>query len=59
MAPGDREWAEYDRRSAKGVPIDPATAESFIDLATRFGLELPFERDIPWPSDANKSRRKT
>jgi LDH2 family malate/lactate/ureidoglycolate dehydrogenase len=48
MAPGDREWAEYDRRTAKGVPIDPATAESFIDLATRFGLELPFEtHDIP------------
>ena len=26
MAPGDREWAEVDRRSAEGIPIDPDTA---------------------------------
>jgi LDH2 family malate/lactate/ureidoglycolate dehydrogenase len=42
MAPGDREWAEHDRRIAEGVPVDPATAGSFADLAARFGLPLPF-----------------
>ncbi|MCX8279038.1 Ldh family oxidoreductase [Phyllobacterium sp. 0TCS1.6C] len=26
MAPGDREWAEADRRAAEGIPIDPDTA---------------------------------
>ena len=26
MAPGDREWAEADRRRAEGIPIDPDTA---------------------------------
>jgi LDH2 family malate/lactate/ureidoglycolate dehydrogenase len=43
LAPGDREWAEHDRRMAEGVPIDPTTAGSFADLAARFGLPLPFE----------------
>jgi LDH2 family malate/lactate/ureidoglycolate dehydrogenase len=27
MAPGDREWAEFERRSQSGVPIDPDTAK--------------------------------
>lgn len=27
MAPGDREWAEHDKRSKDGVPIDPDTAK--------------------------------
>jgi LDH2 family malate/lactate/ureidoglycolate dehydrogenase len=26
LAPGDREWAEADRRDAEGIPIDPDTA---------------------------------
>jgi len=26
MAPGDREWAEAERRAANGIPIDPDTA---------------------------------
>jgi LDH2 family malate/lactate/ureidoglycolate dehydrogenase len=61
MAPGDREWAEYDRRIAKGVPIDPATAESFIDLAARFGLKPPFEMQetLEGRGAQTKSRRKT
>ncbi len=42
MAPGDREWAEADRRSAEGIPIDPATAEGFARLSARFGIPLPF-----------------
>ncbi len=44
MAPGDREWAEADRRSARGVPLDPATVEEFTALAGRFALALPFQR---------------
>lgn len=31
MAPGDREWAEADRRDREGVPIDPDTAR-FLGL---------------------------
>lgn len=31
LAPGDREWAEVDRRSQFGVPIDPDTAR-FLKL---------------------------
>ena len=27
MAPGDREWAEFERRGQSGVPIDPDTAK--------------------------------
>jgi len=44
MAPGDREWAEADRRSVEGIPIDPATAEGFARLAARFDIPLPFAR---------------
>lgn len=42
MAPGDREWAEADRRAAEGIPIDPTTEQGFLDLAGRYGLALPF-----------------
>jgi LDH2 family malate/lactate/ureidoglycolate dehydrogenase len=42
MAPGDREWAEADRRARDGVPIDPDTEEALRRLAGRFGLEPPF-----------------
>jgi len=42
MAPGDREWAEADRRAREGVPIDPQTEEAFRKLAERFGLAMPF-----------------
>jgi LDH2 family malate/lactate/ureidoglycolate dehydrogenase len=60
MAPGDREWAEYDRRSASGVPIDPLTAESLAALAARFGLPLPFEMPAQSSREAEKTyRRKT
>jgi ureidoglycolate dehydrogenase (NAD+) len=31
MAPGDREWAEADRRDAQGIPVDPDTAR-FLGL---------------------------
>jgi LDH2 family malate/lactate/ureidoglycolate dehydrogenase len=41
MAPGDREWAEADRRAATGVPLDPVTAETFRTLADRYGLASP------------------
>jgi LDH2 family malate/lactate/ureidoglycolate dehydrogenase len=41
MAPGDREWAEADRRAALGIPIDPATAAAFARLADETGVEPP------------------
>jgi LDH2 family malate/lactate/ureidoglycolate dehydrogenase len=48
MAPGDREWAEVERRETHGVPIDPATGQAFEALAARFGIGLPFmERGDP------------
>ncbi|WP_338720639.1 Ldh family oxidoreductase [Devosia sp. XK-2] len=31
MAPGDREWAEMDRRDAQGIPVDPDTV-AFLAL---------------------------
>ncbi|MCT7374180.1 Ldh family oxidoreductase [Chelativorans salis] len=41
LAPGDREWAEADRRAVEGIPLDPATLEAFRRLADRFGIEMP------------------
>jgi LDH2 family malate/lactate/ureidoglycolate dehydrogenase len=45
LAPGDREWAEAERRRANGVPLDPATVEAFKARAGRFGLALPFDAE--------------
>ncbi|HWE17345.1 MAG TPA: Ldh family oxidoreductase [Hyphomicrobiaceae bacterium] len=42
LAPGDREWAEADRRAANGIPIDPDTEKAFRTLASRYGLSPPF-----------------
>jgi len=42
LAPGDREWAEAERRASSGVPIDPATAQAFEGLAAKFGIDPPF-----------------
>lgn len=42
LAPGDREWAEADRREVQGIPVDPVTADAFARLAERYGLQLPF-----------------
>jgi LDH2 family malate/lactate/ureidoglycolate dehydrogenase len=47
MAPGDREWAEADRRAVQGIPIDGATANAFAHLAEEFGLS--------WPTSATQS----
>jgi len=41
MAPGDREWAEADRRAVDGIPIDPTSNEAFAGFAERFGLAWP------------------
>jgi LDH2 family malate/lactate/ureidoglycolate dehydrogenase len=41
MAPGDREWAEADRRAVAGIPVDPDTGAAFAELATRYGIALP------------------
>jgi LDH2 family malate/lactate/ureidoglycolate dehydrogenase len=45
MAPGDREWAEADRRAVEGIPLDPATLVAFRRLADRFGIEMPGRTD--------------
>lgn len=42
MAPGDREWAEAERRDAEGIPIDPETRQAFARLAKDFGLQVPY-----------------
>ena len=42
LAPGDREWAEAERRASNGVPIDPASARAFEALAAKFGIAPPF-----------------
>ncbi|KAF0124532.1 MAG: putative malate / lactate dehydrogenase [Xanthobacteraceae bacterium] len=41
MAPGDREWAEADRRALAGVPVDPVTIEDFTALSKRLGIAMP------------------
>ncbi len=43
MAPGDREWAERDRRLRDGIPLDPDTAAAFRDLSRTTGTPLPFD----------------
>jgi LDH2 family malate/lactate/ureidoglycolate dehydrogenase len=40
MAPGDREWEEAERRHADGIPIDPATARAFADIAAQTSVAL-------------------
>jgi LDH2 family malate/lactate/ureidoglycolate dehydrogenase len=42
LAPGDREWAEADRRAVRGIPIDPETEQAFARLASRYGIRSPF-----------------
>ncbi|MBJ3775397.1 Ldh family oxidoreductase [Acuticoccus mangrovi] len=39
MAPGDREWAEWDRREVAGIPIDPDTEAAFARFAEAHGLD--------------------
>ena len=39
MAPGDREWAEAARRSARGIPVDPETRAAFAGLAAEHGVQ--------------------
>jgi LDH2 family malate/lactate/ureidoglycolate dehydrogenase len=41
LAPGDREWAEAERREQDGIPIDPTTLDAFARLAERHGLAMP------------------
>jgi LDH2 family malate/lactate/ureidoglycolate dehydrogenase len=38
MAPGDREWAEADRRDAEGIPLDPETLAAFAAITERYSL---------------------
>ncbi|MFE1599431.1 Ldh family oxidoreductase [Methylobacterium sp. ID0610] len=41
MAPGDREWAEAERRDRDGIPVDPATLDALAALAAAHGLRMP------------------
>jgi LDH2 family malate/lactate/ureidoglycolate dehydrogenase len=41
MAPGDREWAEAERREREGIPIDPTTLAAFATIAERHGFAPP------------------
>lgn len=41
LAPGDREWAEAERRRQDGVPLDPETAAALRDLAAARGVPMP------------------
>lgn len=41
MAPGDREWAEAERRARDGIPLDPDTLAEFAAIAAERGLPLP------------------
>ncbi|MCU0907226.1 MAG: Ldh family oxidoreductase [Rhodobacteraceae bacterium] len=43
MAPGDREWAERDRRLRDGIPLDPDTTDAFRHLSDTTGAPLPFD----------------
>lgn len=43
MAPGDREWAEAEKRDVEGIPLDPVTVADFETLAEKFGLAPPFQ----------------
>jgi LDH2 family malate/lactate/ureidoglycolate dehydrogenase len=41
MAPGDREWAEEERRRTDGIPLDPETLAAFEEIARRYGITAP------------------
>lgn len=41
MAPGDREWRVAEERERNGITIDPATAQAFAELASKYGVALP------------------
>ncbi|GJD65744.1 Ldh family oxidoreductase [Methylobacterium frigidaeris] len=44
MAPGDREWAEAERRDRDGVPVDPTTLAALATLAGQYALRMPDPR---------------
>lgn len=39
MAPGDREWACLNERSAGGIPVAPALRDEFLQIADDLGLD--------------------
>ena len=39
MAPGDREWAQLETRSAYGIPVAPALMEEFAQIAHELDLD--------------------
>jgi LDH2 family malate/lactate/ureidoglycolate dehydrogenase len=38
LAPGDREWAEEERRRKEGIPLDPQTVRDFADISQETGI---------------------
>lgn len=44
MAPGDREWACQDERSALGIPVAPALLGEFVDIAHDLDLDMQLLR---------------
>ena len=44
MAPGDREWTQFDLRAREGVPLDPETIAAFGRLTDQYGLRPPFRQ---------------
>ncbi|MHA2044727.1 MAG: Ldh family oxidoreductase, partial [Candidatus Thorarchaeota archaeon] len=38
---GEKEYEEYDRRAANGIPIDERTVESLIGFSNEFSINLP------------------
>jgi ureidoglycolate dehydrogenase (NAD+) len=42
LVPGERENAEYDRRSRQGIVLPPGTVERIAPVARRFGVPLPW-----------------
>src|SRR5699024_2008027 len=41
LAPGDREWAELERREELGIPIDPQTEQAFRAFAEDLAIPMP------------------
>lgn len=44
MAPGDREWAQFELRAGDGVPLDPETIAAFVRLTDQYGLSSLFKQ---------------
>lgn len=46
LVPGERENAEYDRRSEQGIVLPRGTTDRIAPVARRFGVPLPWGQDV-------------